>query len=145
MTSALAQVHPQGSDPGGSPYAPGVVAGDLVFVSGQVAMDDAGQVVSPGDLAGQVTCVFDRIRGVLRAAGADLDDVASCTVFLTRSEDFAEFNRCWTREFGEHRPARVTVVTELVVAGLLVEIQAIAVRAPRPAGSATDRRAADVA
>lgn len=145
MSAGLTQVHTADTGAGGAPYAPGVVAGDLVFVSGQVALDDDGQVVAPGDLSGQVECVFRRIRGVLEAAGAGLDDVASCTVFLTRAEDFAEFNRCWTREFGGHRPTRVTVVAELVLAGLLVEIQAIAVRTQRPDATAADRRNIDVA
>lgn len=145
MSTGLTQVHPPGTDPASSPYAPGIVAGDLVFVSGQVALDDEGRVVAPGDLSGQVECVFERLRAVLGAAGAGLDDVASCTVFLTRAEDFAEFNRCWTRELGGHRPTRVTVVSQLVATGLLVEIQAIAVRAHRPDGATTDRRNADVA
>ena len=145
MSARLTQVHPAGSDAGDAPYAPGIVAGDLVFVSGQVALDDEGRVVAPGDLSGQVECVFQRIRGVLAAAGAGLDDVANCTVFLTRAEDFAEFNRCWTREFGGHRPTRVTVVAELVMAGLLVEIQAIAVRTNHSAATAADRRNIDVA
>jgi 2-iminobutanoate/2-iminopropanoate deaminase len=144
MSMGLRQVHPPGGDPGAAPYAAGIVAGDLVFVSGQVALDAQGQVIAPGDLSGQVESVFDRIRGVLGAAGAGLDDVASCTVFLTRAEDFAEFNRSWTQAFGEHRPTRVTVVAELLVPGLLVEIQSIAVKAPRPDSTATDRRNIDV-
>ena len=145
MNSGLRQINVPGVDPAGSPYAPAIVAGDLVFVSGQVALDGGGQVVGPGDLTTQVTYVFDRIRDLLGAAGSELDDVASCTVFLTRAEDFAAFNRCWTSEFGRHRPTRVTVVAHLLVPGLLVEIQAIAVRASGHEGPTDDGRNVDVA
>lgn len=130
MSTEMRQIREPGNDTADAPYAPAIAVGDLVFVSGLVALDRLGHVMAPGDLSEQVACVFARLRDLLGAARASLDDVASCTVFLTRARDFAEFNRCWAREFGDHRPARVTVVAELLVAGLLVEIQAIAVRTP---------------
>lgn len=111
-----------------SPYPSAVVSGDLVFVSGQVSFDDAGSVVGEGDVTAQTRQVLERLQRVLHACGATLDDVVSTTAYLTRPSDSGAFNAEWSRWFGGRRPARATVVAQLLDERLLVEVQAIAVR-----------------
>ena len=110
-----------------SPYPSARRVGDLVFVSGQVSFDDAGRVVGT-DVVEQTRNSLTRLGRVLAAAGAGLHDIASATVYLVDADDAARFNEEWMRWFGaEHRPARATVVADLLEPRLLVEIQAIAV------------------
>lgn len=109
------------------PIAPAIVAGDFVFVSGQVAFDDNGSVVGD-DIRTQTAQTIHRIERLLRAAGSSLQDVVSTSAFLVDATDFAGFNEAWQVAFGSHRPTRTTVRTDLLLDGLLVEISAIARR-----------------
>ena len=114
-----------------SPYPSARRVGDLVFVSGQVSFDDAGRVAGT-DVVEQTRNSLTRLGRVLDDAGATLHDIASATVYLTNAGDAARFNEEWMRWFGaEHRPARATVVADLLDPRLLVEIQAIAVTGRR--------------
>ena len=109
-------------------FSQGIAAGSLVFVAGQVAIDERHEVIAPGDTHAQTLAALERVDAVLREAGCGLSDVASATVWLTDMKDFAAFNRAWAEKFGVHRPARATLRSDLLLAGLCVEIQAIAVR-----------------
>ena len=113
----------------GLPYMPGTKRGDLVFVSGQVAWDESGNVVGEGDIAAQTCQVLSNVRGVLKQAGADLDDVMMVTVFMADISQFDEMNAAYLGVFGENLPARTTVEAGIARPGLLVEIDAIAMLA----------------
>jgi 2-iminobutanoate/2-iminopropanoate deaminase len=113
---------------GASPYPSAVDTGALVFVSGQVSFDDQGRVVAPGDAAGQTRQCLTRLERVLESLGCSLTDVVSATVYLTDAGFSADFNAEWGQWFGGHRPARATVVADLLDPALLIEVQAIAVR-----------------
>ena len=108
------------------PYSPVVVAGDLVFTAGQVAMDRAGSVVD-GGVAEQTDQVLRNVAASLAAAGCGMDDVVKTTVFLTDLGDFPAFNEVYARHFSRPYPARSTVQVGLAP-GLLVEIEAVARR-----------------
>jgi 2-iminobutanoate/2-iminopropanoate deaminase len=107
--------------------------GDLVYVSGQVSFDDAGAIVGIDDVAAQTDIALDRLARVLADVGSDLSHVVSATVYLTSAVYAAEFNDVWRRRFGSHRPARATVVADLLDDRLLVEISATAVVNSGPA------------
>ena len=108
------------------PYSPVVVAGDLVFTAGQVAMDLSGTVVD-GGVAEQTEQVLRNVAACLAAAGCGMDDVVKTTVFLTDLADFPAFNEVYARHFSRPYPARSTVQVGLAP-GLLVEIEAVARR-----------------
>ncbi|MES2259328.1 MAG: RidA family protein [Pseudomonadota bacterium] len=98
--------------------------GDAIHTSGQLAFDADGEL--KGDIAGQTTQVLNNLAAVLAVHGLTLADIGKTTVWLRRAEDFAAFNAAYAAAFGEHRPARSTVVAALAVAEALVEIEAIA-------------------
>jgi 2-iminobutanoate/2-iminopropanoate deaminase len=107
------------------PYSPGMIAGNLVFVSGQAGRDPATGRVGP-DVAAQTEQVLKNIATILEAAGSSLQHVIRCGVFLVDMKDFAKMNEVYARAFGSHRPARTTVeVSGLPGEGLLVEIDAV--------------------
>ena len=108
------------------PYSPGMIAGNLVFVSGQAGRDPASGTIAP-DVTAQTEQVLKNIATILEAAGSGLPHVLRCGVFLVDMKDFPKMNELYARAFGSHRPARTTVeVSGLPGPGLLVEIDAIA-------------------
>jgi 2-iminobutanoate/2-iminopropanoate deaminase len=108
------------------PYAQGVVEAGFLFSSGQVPLDPAtGKLVS-GGLEASAERVFDNIEAILREGGLTLSDVVKATVYLTRAEDFAPLNAVYARRFGDHRPARSTVIVAALPAGAPLEIDVIA-------------------
>lgn len=110
------------------PYSQAIVAGDLIFAAGQVALDPAtGELVS-GDIRLQTARVLDNLTAVLEAAGSGLDRVVKSTVFLADFAEFAAMNEVYAQRFGQHRPARSTVGTSALPRGARIEIECIAVR-----------------
>ena len=109
------------------PYSPGVAFGNLLFVSGQGAVDPAtGELAGP-DIEAQTEQVLKNIAAILGAAGSSLGHVLRCGVFLTDIRDFPRMNEVYGRMFGENRPAHTTVqVALLPMPGLRVEIDAVA-------------------
>ena len=109
------------------PYSPGMVVGNLVFVSGQAGRDPATGTLAP-DVAAQTAQTLRNIEAILQAAGSGLPHVIRCGVFLIDMTEFPQMNEVYARAFGGHRPARTTVqVAGLPGEGLRVEIDAVAV------------------
>ncbi|HVR88502.1 MAG TPA: RidA family protein [Candidatus Limnocylindria bacterium] len=110
------------------PYSQAILSGDLIFCSGQVALDPAtGENVS-GDVRAQADRVLTSLAAVLTAAGSDLGHVVKTTVYLTDFGDFTVMNEVYARHFGDHRPARATVGVSALPRGLRVEIECIATK-----------------
>ena len=110
-----------------SHYTDGVVAGNLVFVSGCIAVDGEGRLVGEGDVVAQTRQVFENIEAILAAAGASIHDVVKVTIFLTDIGDRAAVNEVRREVFGNTRPASTLVeVSKLVLDGARVEIEALA-------------------
>ena len=120
-------LNPDSLGPAIAPYSQAAVANGFCFIAGQVALDDDNQVIAPGEVRAQTTAAIERMETVLDDVGASLSDVVTATVFLTDVGDFAGFNEAWAEKFGDHRPARATVRADLLLEGLVVEIQATAV------------------
>jgi 2-iminobutanoate/2-iminopropanoate deaminase len=103
-----------------------MIAGNLVFVSGQSGRDPQTDVVAD-TIEAQTEQVLQNIAAILEAAGSSLSRVVRCGVFLTDMTEFTRMNAVYARMFGDHRPARTTVaVSELPGTGLKVEIDAVA-------------------
>jgi 2-iminobutanoate/2-iminopropanoate deaminase len=111
-----------------SHFTDAVRAGDLLFVSGIVAVDGEGALVGGDDVVAQARQVFESMRAVLAAAGCGFGDVVKVTVFLTDVGDRPLVNPVRQDVFGEARPASTLVeVSRLAVPGAKVEVEAIAV------------------
>jgi reactive intermediate/imine deaminase len=110
-----------------SHYTDAVLAGDLLFVSGCIAVDAAGRLVGGDDVVAQARQVLANLEAVLAAAGATLRDVVKVTVFLTDVRDRAAVNEVRKERFGATRPASTLVeVSRLAVDGARIEIEAVA-------------------
>jgi 2-iminobutanoate/2-iminopropanoate deaminase len=112
-----------GTSPGGA-YSPGIVAeGKFVYVAGQVSVRD--DVVVGETTAEQTIVALQNVAAVLAKAGAGLQDVVRCGVYLSDMADFDEMNQAYQEAFPEPLPARTTVGVAL--AGFKVEIDCVAV------------------
>lgn len=107
------------------PLSRAVKANGFIFTSGQLGLDDAGQLVE-GGIEAQTRQTIDNLAAILKQADASLDDVVKATVWLTDKQNFREFNRVYA-EYFKHPPGRSTVVSDLMSPGALVEIEVVAV------------------
>lgn len=113
------------------PYSHAVRAGDFIYVSGQAAINPQTNEFEVGTVAQETRRTLDNIGSILQAAGASLEDVVKCSVFLTDVRDFAEMNEVYNEYFGKAKPARTTVQAILPGKGIKVEIDCVAYK---PAG-----------
>jgi len=114
--------------PAVGPYSPAVGAGDLVFISGQLALDAGGAMVG-ATAAEQARKALENLRSLLGSAGLGLDAVVKTTIFLQDMGAFADVNAVYAEFFAEPFPARSTVEVARLPKDALFEIEAIAVRA----------------
>jgi 2-iminobutanoate/2-iminopropanoate deaminase len=108
------------------PYSQAIVAGELVFTAGQIALDPATMKIEEGDIAAQTERVMTNLRAILENAGASLSSVVKTTVFLLDMNEFSAMNEVYGRHFGDHKPARSTVQAARLPRDVRVEIEAIA-------------------
>jgi 2-iminobutanoate/2-iminopropanoate deaminase len=102
--------------------------GDLLFVSGQAAIDEHGQLVGVGDFDAQAEQAFKNLEQVLEAGGSSLRDVAKVTIFLTDMSNFAKIVELRGTWFSKPYPAdSIIQVTALALPELEIEIEAVAV------------------
>ena len=106
------------------PFSPAVRAGDFVFISGQVAMGDNGEIV-PGGIEAQTRQTMENVQKVLASADCGLGDIVKVNVWLDDTRDFWTFNRVYASYFPENKPARSTVRSQLMVDGK-IEIDVVA-------------------
>ena len=110
-----------------SHFTDAVRAGELLYVSGIVAVDDGGNLVGGDDVVAQTRQVFENMRAVLDAAGCGFHDIVKVTVFLTDIDDRPLINPVRQEVFGATRPASTLVeVPRLAVEGAKVEIECVA-------------------
>ena len=126
-------------DPAGVPPAQGlyshaarVTAGDLYFIAGQLAVDNAGHVVGRHDFEAQFDKVFDNLGTVLKGLGLSFDDVAKFTTYFVHSQDIEKFMRLRAGLFpkifkgGKYPPNTICVIDRLVKEDFLLEVEAVA-------------------
>jgi 2-iminobutanoate/2-iminopropanoate deaminase len=115
-----------GLAPAISHYTDAVRFGDLLFVSGVIAVDKDLKLVGGDDVVAQTRCIFENMKQVLAAAGATFADVLKVTVFLVDVNDRVKINKVRQEYFGSARPASTLIgVRELALPGVKVEIEAI--------------------
>jgi 2-iminobutanoate/2-iminopropanoate deaminase len=110
------------------PYSVAVQAGDLVFISGQVAIDPATGERASGDVAKQAKQIMKNLKAIVGDVGLTMNDIAKTTIFLTDMNDFPTVNEVYGAYFDREPPARSTVEVAALPGGFLVEIEAIVAR-----------------
>ena len=107
------------------PYSQAIICGDMVFTSGQIAIDPAAGDIVAKDIAGQTEQVMKNLCAVLAEAGTSMENAIKTTCFLADIADFAAFNEIYGKYFTS-KPARSCVAAKALPKGALVEVEVIA-------------------
>ena len=108
------------------PYSQAVGFANLLFLSGQIAIDPDNGEVRHGAVGEQTTRVMENLQAVLGAANLGFDNVVKTTIYLANMQDFSAVNEVYGRHFPENPPARSTVEVSRLPKNVLVEIDMIA-------------------
>ena len=107
-------------------YTPGIIAGGMLYVSGQLPLDHATREVPEGGIEVQSRLALSNLDGVLKASGVSRDAVVQCRIYLAEIGDWDIVNGIYADFFGEHKPVRSIVPTGRLHFGCLIEVEAIA-------------------
>lgn len=110
------------------PYSQGVVAGDTLYVSGQIPFDPVTMETVSEDVAKQTRQCLENLKGIIEAADFSLNQVVKCGIFLSNMDDFSAVNAVYAEYFDTHQPARFCVEVSRLPRDVKVEIDAIAVK-----------------
>lgn len=108
------------------PYSQGIQAENLIFSSGQLPIDPATGEIAAGGIEGQAKQVFENLKAVLNASGADLADVIKTTVFIKDMNDFGKVNEIYGSYFSAPYPARSCFEVARLPKDVLIEAEAVA-------------------
>lgn len=108
------------------PYSQGIVAGNMLYASGQIPINPATGEIEGEDITAQAQLVMKNIGALLSAAGTDYTQVVKTTCFLADMDDFAAFNEVYARYFTQ-KPARSCVAVKTLPKNVLCEVEVIAV------------------
>ena len=118
---------PQAPEPIG-PYSQAILAGNILFVSGQIAIQKSTGNLITGNIEDETTQVMINLSEVLKAAGITFKDVVKCSIFLKDMGNFPKVNEIYGQYFTENPPARETVEVSRLPKDVNVEISCIAVK-----------------
>ena len=110
------------------PYSQAIGLDNLIFCSGQAALNPANGKIETTSVAEQTKLTLQNLATVLEASGSDLQHVVKCNVYLADMEDFQEMNQTYEEVFAPHKPARTTIEAARLPLDALVEIECIAIR-----------------
>ena len=110
------------------PYSQAIVAGNLIFVSGQIPLHPFTGELIKDDITVATNLVMENIGAILAAAKVDYKDIVKTSIFLTNINDFAEVNEVYASYFEDNFPARETVQVAALPKGVSVEISVIAAK-----------------
>lgn len=127
MTAARSIVRSSDAPAAIGPYSQAVRVGDVVYLSGQIALDPAGGAMVDGGIDAQIEQVFRNLRAVATAAGGTLAHCVKLTLFLTDLGHFPVINQIMQRHFEQPYPARSTVGVASLPRGALFEAEAVVV------------------
>lgn len=116
----------ESAPPAIGPYSQAIAAGDLIFVSGQLAIDPTSGEFITGDIDAMTRQIFTNIETILAAAGSNLSKVLKVTVFLADLNDFQAMNQAYATFFPSNPPARSTVQVARLPRDARIEIEVIA-------------------
>jgi 2-iminobutanoate/2-iminopropanoate deaminase len=115
------------SNASGLPFSEGIIAGKTLYIAGSEGEDDSGKLV-PGGISAETKAALDHIGKVVKAAGYQMKDIVSVTVYLADMNDFGEMNKVYKSIVPDPKPVRATIQAAALVNNARIEISAIAVK-----------------
>ena len=114
-------------------YSPGIKVdigdSEMIFVAGQIAKDNDGNIVGPNDITEQTEFIFQKIEKILKCGGASIEDVVKAVIYVTKISDFEKVSAVRNKYFANCKPVSTAVeINKTVTEGCNVEIEVIAIR-----------------
>ena len=122
----MKKIHTDSAPAAIGPYSQAMVAGGMVYTSGQIAINPASGEVEASDITGQTEQIMKNLEAVLKEAGSGFDKAVKTTCFLADMGDFATFNEIYGKYFTS-KPARSCVAVKTLPKNVLAEVEVIAV------------------
>ena len=110
------------------PYNQGVLSGDTLYTSGQIAINPETGELEIEDIKSETKLVMENLRAVLLEANMDFENIVKCSIFISDMNNFAQINEVYGTFFTDNFPARETVEVSCLPKNVNVEISAIAVK-----------------
>ena len=110
------------------PYSQAIEINGMLFISGQIPLNPTNGEISGSAIKEQTKQVLENLKAVLTEAGYSIGNVVKTTCYLTNMNDFPEMNEVYASYFKENPPARATIGVSKLPKGVLVEIDAIAIK-----------------
>lgn len=110
------------------PYSQAIMAGNTLFVSGQIPIDTTSGKIIEGDIVAETNQVMKNLEAILKEAGMDFSHVVKCSIFLSDMNNFPKVNEAYGQHFQSNPPARETVEVSRLPKDVNVEISCIAVK-----------------
>ena len=111
----------------GLPFSDGVVASKTLYVAGQEGADEQGKL-APGGIAAETKATLENVQKVVKAAGFEMSDIVSVTVYLADIKEFGDMNKVYKEIMPDPKPARATIQAAALVNNARIEISVIAVK-----------------
>lgn len=125
MKNKLRQINPAGMAPPGGHYSHAMVAGGLVFVSGQLPITPSGERLNQASFEEQARQTLDNVRAVLESAGSNVEQLVQVRVYITSIGNWPAFNQLYKVWAGESMPARAVVPVPELHYGFAIEVEAV--------------------
>ena len=119
----LKKVHTDNAPAAVGPYSQAMIAGDYMYVSGQLPIDPKIGKIVEGGIEEQTRQCLQNAMEILKEAGVDANNVIKTTVFLKDMDNFAQMNAVYAEFFTDHKPARAAVEVARLPMDVIVEIQ----------------------
>jgi len=110
------------------PYSQAVMAGNTLYVSGQIAINPQSGFLILENIEAETKQVMQNLKEILQAANMDCENIVKTTIFLNNMDDFAKVNEVYDTYFIDNYPARETVAVKTLPKNVNVEISAIAIK-----------------
>lgn len=127
MSNQIEKVYTESAPSAIGPYSQAVVCGDMVYTSGQIAINPQTGNVEANDICGQTEQIMKNLGEVLKAAGSSFEKAVKTTCFLADMNDFAAFNETYGKYFTS-KPARSCVAVKTLPKNVLAEVEVIAAK-----------------
>ena len=127
MSNQIEKVYTESAPSAIGPYSQAVVCGDMVYTSGQIAINPQTRNVEANDICGRTEQIMKNLGEVLKAAGSSFEKAVKTTCFLADMNDFAAFNEIYGKYFTS-KPARSCVAVKTLPKNVLAEVEVIAAK-----------------
>jgi 2-iminobutanoate/2-iminopropanoate deaminase len=137
MSSSICPINPSSMAPPAGHYSHAMIAGGLVFVSGQLPITSSGERLNQASFDEQATQALANVQAVLEAAGSHVSQLVQVRVYITSIGNWPAFNRLYAQWAGQSLPARAVVPVPELHYGFAIEVEAVGALGA-PADSKTD-------